>query len=68
MYGYARHGSAAMIQELSLKVKWSHAIIRNRSDEDGPCQAFIGNGAAESSWTACWKSLEIVDNLNTVQG
>jgi hypothetical protein len=49
MYGYARHGSAAIIQELSLKVKWSHAIMRKRSDEDGPCQAFIGNGAAESS-------------------
>ena len=42
-------------------------ILRKKSEEGDPYQAFIGNGADESSWAAYWKSPEIVDVLNTVQ-
>jgi hypothetical protein len=42
-------------------------ILRKKSEEDGPYQAFIGNGADESSLAAYWKSPEVVDVLNTVQ-
>ena len=42
-------------------------IIRKKSSEDDPYQAFIENGADESSWAAHWKKPEVVDVLDAVR-